>query len=436
MSQNDKIKFRFNFKKSIIAILITILFCAGCDSVDSHHAVEQASESLQQSVEQQPKSQLTKQQPELQSVSQSTEESEASESEQVSIVMVGDVLLHTPINESARQEDGSYDYSHLFAHVKQDIQAADIAIVNQEVILGGAELGLSGYPAFNSAYEAGDALADAGFDVVLHATNHALDRGKQGILNCLAYWREQQPQMKVVGIYDSAVAQESKPCIIEQNGMKIAILNYTYGTNGIPLPADMPYAVNLLDQDRIRDDVERAKEEADFVIVCPHWGTEYSHEISDQQKKYAQFFADLGVDLVIGTHPHVIEPVAWIESETADDASADETHRTLVYYSLGNFINATSGSGRGVADRMVGAMACVTLTRSSDDKVVIDDYGVEPLVTQMLTGKGRITTYKLSDYTQELEDENEVLERDGAFSYQYCVDLCSEIFGDLYQQEH
>ena len=143
-----------------------------------------------------------------------------------------------------------------------------------------------------------------------------------------------------------------------------------------------------------------------------------------QQEKYAQLFADLGVDLVIGTHPHVIEPVEWVEGENGQ--------KTLVYYSLGNFINATSGSGEGVADRMVGAMAEVTLKRDKTGQVVIEEYGVEPLVTQMLTGRNRITTYKLSDYSQKLADENEVLERDDTFSYDFCKELCHEVFGDLY----
>lgn len=117
-----------------------------------------------------------------------------------SLVMVGDVLLHTPVSDSGLMEDGSYNYSHLFRNVRNDIEEADLALVNQEVILGGTELGLSGYPAFNGAYEVGDALVEAGFDVVLHATNHALDKGRRGILNCINYWRTSQPDMGVIGL--------------------------------------------------------------------------------------------------------------------------------------------------------------------------------------------------------------------------------------------
>lgn len=342
----------------------------------------------------------------------------------VTIVMAGDVLLHTPVSDSGCMEDGSYDYNHLFANVKNEIASADLALVNQEVILGGRELGLSGYPAFNGAYEVGDAIVNAGFDVVLHATNHALDKGKRGITNCMNYWSASHPDIGVIGINTSS-EQQNTIYVKEVNGIRIAVLNYTYGTNGIPMPSDMPYAVNLLDREKIAEDVRNAKESADFVIVCPHWGTEYTHVENSEQINYAMYFAELGVDLVIGTHPHVIQPVKWIESSNGN--------RTLVYYSLGNFINATSESGRGVADRMVGAMANVTIEKASNGKTGITEYSVTPLVTQMLSGTGRITTYKLSDYSQELASQNEIVKRDSEFSYEYCVNLCDEVFADVKQ---
>ncbi len=340
----------------------------------------------------------------------------------VSIVMVGDVLLHTPVSDSGLMEDGSYNYEHLFANVKSDIEAADVALVNQEVILGGRELGLSGYPAFNGAYEVGDAIVNAGFDVVLQATNHALDKGKTGLINCMKYWKITHPAISVLGINESEEAQNNI-FIKEVNGIKIAVLNYTYGTNGIALPADMPFAVNLLDRDKIAVDVANAKQSADFVMVCPHWGTEYTNMETNEQEKWAYYFAELGVDLVIGTHPHVIEPVKWIESSTG--------HKTLVYYSIGNFINATSEYGPGVAARMVGAMAKVNIEKSPDGNVSIKDYAAIPLVTQMITGRGKITTYKLSDYSEELAAQNEILERDSLFSYEYCKALCNDVFGNV-----
>ena len=163
---------------------------------------------------------------------------------EVSIVMVGDILLHTPVAESAVQEDGSYNFDAIFSNLSADIQSADLALVNQEVIIGGADLGVSGYPCFNAPYEMGDALVNAGFDVVLHATNHALDQGKKGLTNCLNYWDTTYPDITVLGINESEEEWQNI-YVYEQDGIKIAILNYTYGTNGIALPSGMPYAVNL-----------------------------------------------------------------------------------------------------------------------------------------------------------------------------------------------
>ena len=339
-----------------------------------------------------------------------------------SLVMVGDVLLHTPVSDSGLMEDGSYNYSHLFRNVRNDIEEADLALVNQEVILGGTELGLSGYPAFNGAYEVGDALVEAGFDVVLHATNHALDKGRRGILNCINYWRTSHPDMGVIGINESQ-EEQNNVYVREVNGIKVAILNYTYGTNGISLPSDMPYCVNLLDSGKIAKDMEIAKQISDFIIVCPHWGTEYTHKETAEQEKWAEYFTELGANLIIGTHPHVIEPVKWVE--------ASNGNRALVYYSIGNFINATSDYGRGVADRMIGAMAKVIVAKNSDGSFYVKDYSAIPLVTQMISGRGQITTYKLSDYSEELAAQNEIILRDSVFSLQYCKELCDSVFGEV-----
>lgn len=358
---------------------------------------------------------------------QPNETETVAEQQEVSLVMVGDVLMHTKVYESGLMEDGSYNYDHMFAQVKDDIEAADIALVNQEVILGGRELGLSGYPAFNAAYEVGDSLVDAGFDVILHATNHALDKGKTGLLNCIHFWEEQYPDIAVLGIHESE--EESQEIYIQEvNGIKLAILNYTYGTNGISLPKDMPYAVEIWNEEQIAADVTLAKEMADFVIVCPHWGTEYVLEETAAQREKAQFLADLGVDLVIGTHPHVVEPVKWVTGAGGND--------TLVYYSIGNFINATSGTGKGKAARMIGAMAEVTITKDEEtQEVFISEYGVEPLVTHNVSGSGQITTYKLADYTEELAAQNEMIYQDASFSITYCEDICREVFGELYIEQ-
>ena len=283
---------------------------------------------------------------------------------ELDLVMAGDVLLHLRLAYWSDNGKGGYDFNPIFKTIKPLIEKADLAIVNQETILGGKELKVTGYPTFNGPYELGDALVNAGFDVVLHSNNHALDRGKQGIYNCLNFWKK-YPKIKTVGI-NTSEAQKKKLCIYKKNGIKVAILNYTYGTNGIPLPKDMPYAVNYLNKKEVISDIKRAEKEADFTIVCPHWGTEYLRGISEYQKAWSQIFVENGVDLVLGCHPHVIEPIKYVTDKKTG-------HKMLVYYSVGNFVNSTMSNGR-VSDRYIGGLAKVKLKRGTDNKVRIAKY--------------------------------------------------------------
>lgn len=337
------------------------------------------------------------------------------------LVMAGDILLHTRVSDSARLEDGTYDYNPIFAHTSELISSADLALVNEEVIIGGEELGVSGYPSFNAPYEVGDALVQNGFDVILHATNHAMDKGKKGLVNCMNFWEDNYPDISVLGIHDSAEDQQDI-FYYEHNGIKIAILNYTYGTNGISLPGDMPWSVDLLEKDKVVADLTEAEQNADFTVVCPHWGTEYNLGVSEQQKKWAKIFVQNGADLIIGTHPHVIEPVEWYEDEESGNSA-------LIYYSIGNFVNWTSGSGSGAADRMVGGLADVTL-KLDNDRVIIDEYTVHGLVCHLAEGMGNVTTYQIKDYTEELAYDNMMVRQDSHFSYEYCINLCNEVWSN------
>ena len=341
------------------------------------------------------------------------------EPESVSILMVGDILLHTPVENAALQNDGTYSFEAIFEPLRSEIRSADLAIVNQEVIIGGEELGISGYPAFNAPYSVGDALVNAGFDIICHGTNHALDKGKKGLLNCLNFWKETYPETAVLGIHDSQESQD-QIYIYEQDGLRIAVLNFTYGTNGIALPKDMPYAVDLLKESQVISAIQKAEELADFTIICPHWGTEYQLKQSAEQERWAKLFAEHGADLVLGTHPHVIQPMEWITNE-------ENGHSMLVYYSLGNFVNWTSSSGTGIANRMVGGMAEVTLTAEGEN-LVISDYGIEPVVCHLEQGTNGITVYKLEDYTDVLAEKNQIRLQDPAFSLEYCQQLCENVW--------
>ena len=388
-------------KNKVFALLMVMCMAAGCgikeESIEAMNEIESVTEIESYSSE-----------PET--IEETTIVLEEEPSFQ--IVMVGDVLLHDRVQQSGKLEE-EYSYGHIFQNVQEYIMEADLALVNQEVILGGAELGLSGYPAFNGAYEVGDAIVEAGFDVVLHATNHALDKGKKGVLNCISFWEKNYPKVGIVGIHNTEEDDE-EIYLYELGEYTVAILNYTYGTNGIEPPSDMSYAVEYWSEEKIREDVEKAHQLADFVIVCPHWGTEYVLKETESQKKQAKFLADLEVDLVLGTHPHVIEPIEWVEGINGN--------KTLVYYSLGNYINATSGTGEGTSNRMLGAMANVTLGIENDELVVVE-YGALPLVAHVGEGFQGCTTYFLKDYTEELALQNEIVKQDSAFSKEYCENL-------------
>lgn len=414
-------------KRIILFHILIALLLSGCGNSESDQVITDGTDALLGGT-------ISESEETLQRAEESLAESSDQPPEATSeykIIMVGDVLLHTPVEESCLQPDGSYDYDSLFSHTKEEIAAADLALVNQEVIIGGADLGISGYPCFNADYSLCDSLVGAGFDVICHATNHAMDKGRAGLVNCAEYWRDEYPQITVLGIHDTADTSTScgaDPSIIELGDMRIAVLNYTYGTNGISLPADMSYSVDLLKKEQVAADIRRAEELADFTIVCPHWGTEYRLTPDASQEKWTKIFAENGADLILGTHPHVIEPIEWVTDEASE-------HEMLVYYSLGNFVNWTSGTGEGVANRMVGGMAEVTITKNDHGEVEIADYGVKPMISHVASAPEGVTTYFLEDYPEELAEENEIVSQDPEFSREYCVNLCDSIWGDLWKAE-
>ena len=291
--------------------------------------------------------------------------------------------------------------------------------------MGGKELGYSGYPRFNSPYELADAEVKAGFNVILHATNHTTDKGKEAVLNCMDYWDSNYPEVAYLGINKTQEEQDNKIYVFEQNGIKVAILNYTYTLNGDRMPADMPYLVNLMkkgvSEERIIADIKRAEEIADFTIVCPHWGTEYQLTVSSTQKYWTEIFLENGVDLVMGTHPHVIEPIEWVTDE--------EGHQMLVYYSLGNYVNGTSSTKDNLAQRMVGGIADVTIGRNEAGEVVVLEQDVVPIVCH-IDEKDSYTVYYLDDYTQEQAQENRIRLQDSAFSLDACWDVVHQVWGE------
>ena len=256
--------------------------------------------------------------------------------------------------------------------IKPIVSRYDIKYYNQETILGGVEIGVSDYPTFNSPYEAGDAMIDAGFNLVSLATNHTIDRGKKAVLNSREYWNKQE-NVLAVGSYASE-EERNEVKIAEVNNIKYTMLNYTYGTNGIPVPTGAEYLVNVWPTDlsindpkrdkkyqaykeQVKQDIEKVKDNVDVVIVAMHWGIEYTNTPTAYEIDAAEFLADQGVNIVIGTHPHVVQPVTWIDD-------------TLVIYSLGNFISAQTQDMN--YNKMVGLMTSLEITKTvKNDETII-----------------------------------------------------------------
>lgn len=243
----------------------------------------------------------------------------------LSLVFVGDIMGHTKQIQSAYNDSTkTYDYLPCFQYIKSIISSADIAFANLEVTLAGKPY--NGYPQFSSPDALLFAIKDAGFDVLLNANNHACDRGKNGIVRTI--YMMDSLRLFHAGMYvDSAQCDTTYPLIVEKNNIKLAILNYTYGTNGIPAPN--PTIINRIDTIFIKKDIQKAKSyNPDKMIAIMHWGIEYKNVENTTQKKLFRFLQQQGVDIVIGSHPHVIQPMAW-----------DKDSDNFVVYSMGNFIS-------------------------------------------------------------------------------------------------
>ena len=308
----------------------------------------------------------------------------------LSLIAVGDNLIHSPIYKKAKQADGSYDFSSMYANIKDTIQSYDLAVINQETIYVNDEVNVSSYPCFGTPSSMGDTLVDVGFDVILNATNHTWDKRSTGYENTINFWKK-YPEITTLGIHEDENDFNTVD-IVEKNGFKLAMFNYTYGLNGFTLPSDKQYAVDLLDnKEKFISDLQSVEHDVDFSICFLHIGNEYVYEPTTYQVDYVNDIIDAGADIVICSHPHVVEPYDLVTTENGNTA--------IVYYSCGNFI-----SGQNEVPRVLGGMAELNLTKTIIDGVVtsceVSDYDFEPIVTHYNSTEH--TVYKLEDYTEDL----------------------------------
>ncbi len=331
----------------------------------------------------------------------------------VSFVAVGDNLIHDTVYEqAASRSSGGYDFTFAYENIAHKIAEPDVAILNQETIIS-SEHNVSSYPMFNSPAELGDEMLEIGFDVFNIATNHSIDCGEKGLISAINYWKSKN--VITTGAYLNEEDFSNIP-VSEVNGVKIAYLGLTESTNGLSLPRDTEVVLVLAeDEYRIQTSIMKARELADIVIVNAHWGNEYTHEPTDNQRILAEKMASWGADVIIGHHPHVIQPVEYITSS--------DGRKTLVAYSLGNFISAQN---RG--PRMLGGMLNFEIVKNNTTgAITFENTKFSGVVTHFGYGTSNIRVYPLEDYTEELASKHGVQNKTPSFSLQYLKDIVNEV---------
>lgn len=306
----------------------------------------------------------------------------------------GDTMCHlTNIKNAYDSSSKNYDFSNVFKNIRKYTENADITIGNLETTFAGSSRGYTGYPTFNAPEILGQNLKDIGVDVLTTANNHCMDKGNSGLVSTLNF-------LDNYGIAHTGTArsedEQNTILIKDVNGIKIAFLSYTYGTNGITIPSDKPYSVNLIDKELIKKHIASAKEQnVDVICVSMHWGIEYKLKPNSTQKELADFLFENGVDIILGSHPHVLEPMEKRTITLNDGTTKDG----FVIYSLGNFV-----SGQVYANTKSTVILDIQITKNSEGKISIDSVKYTPvyLYDKGASSKSR-TRYTLIDVKQALK---------------------------------
>ena len=319
---------------------------------------------------------VTSSRQEIEEQKQKSEESNENEEEEeqetdatFTMAAIGDIMCHnTQYMDAYNQETGAYDFSYVFEDISFYTKTADIAIGSLETTFAGEEKGYSSYPTFNTPDSLAYELKSIGLDVLSTAGNHALDKGFDGLSRTIDVLDD--ADIAHLGTYKSQEEQD-KVLFKYVKGVKIAFINYTYGTNGITVPSDKEFCVNLIDKDLIKKHIETAKEgNADIIVACMHWGSEYKTTPSTSQTELADFLFQNGVDIVLGNHPHVLEPMEKRTITLEDGTTKDR----FIIYSLGNFI-----ADQNAKNTRNSVILNLTITKHTDGKVTIDKADYVPI---------------------------------------------------------
>lgn len=394
------------WKRLLCAALALCMFCCGCAASSGKEEPPQLQDPQPAPVEQ----------PELPAEPVLPEPLPEPEPEPEPVTLrltaVGDNLLHNTLSMDSEQDDGSYCFDPLYEHIADIISGSDIAFINQEVMLTGQ---VSAYPNLAAPAEVADALIKVGFNVINLATNHSLDKGVKGLEACLENVHA-RPFEGILGAFRTE-EEAAQLCILEKQGVRFGFLSYTYGLNGYRLPAGEEYKIALIDEDKMQQDLAAIRPQCDYLVVSMHWGNEYQHTQNQYQEQLAQLLCDGGADLIIGTHPHVLQPVEWIESDTG--------HRTLCAYSLGNFI-----SGQHKRPTMLGGILDLRLKFDPDGTLLeTTSAGVIPTVTYY-GSKGGYTVYPLEDFTEEQAAAHGVKKYEKPLTLDYLNELKDKVLGE------
>ena len=309
----------------------------------------------------------------------------------ISLCVVGDIMCHnTQYMDAYNSSTKLYDFTHVFTNISDRLQKADLTIGNLETTFAGSDRGYSSYPTFNTPDALAVNLRALGFDVLCTANNHSLDKGFSGLSRTLDVLDENG--ISHMGTYASEEASQ-EILVKEVNGIKIAMLAYTYGTNGIPIPSGKNFCVNLIDKEKIKADLKKAKElEVDLISVNMHWGAEYRLKPTSEQKELADFLFQNGVDLILGSHPHVLEPMEK-RTITLEDGTEKEV---FLIYSLGNFV-----SGQTKQYTNMSIILDLEITKHAEGKISIDKVEYTPIYVDMRSSSAD-ERFKILDIKQSI----------------------------------
>ena len=275
----------------------------------------------------------------------------------MSLIAVGDVLIHESVYKDAYKGDGTYDFHYMFTDIAPIVKKYDLKYCNMESTIGGKALGISGYPSFNSPDEIGDEMVNLGFNLISLANNHALDRGEDALLYSNQFWKNKP--VVTAGAYSSYDEQDEVK-VYEKNGIKYAFLSYTTSSNSKVYKS---YLINMYSDERASRDINAVKDKVDVIIVAMHWGSEYTKDPTYEELRIAEYLSGLGVNLIIGAHPHVVQPVRYVGD-------------TLVIYSLGNFISNQLSIASSYAydtNPGIGLMVGMDIVVDEDGKVTFEN---------------------------------------------------------------